>query len=45
MHDVTILRVTPKYIRDDLAESLREDTLVDVLDGVVHVFLGCRDAP
>ena len=40
MHDVTILRVAAQNVGYDLAESLREDTLVDVLDGIVHVFLG-----
>ena len=38
MHDVTILWVTALDIRDNLTESLWEDTLVDVFDGVVNVF-------
>ena len=41
MHDVTILWVASQDIRDNLAESLWEDTLVDVLDSVVNIFLCC----
>ena len=37
MHDVAVLRITTEDVGDYLAESLREDTLVDVLDGVVNV--------
>jgi hypothetical protein len=44
MHDITIVRITPENIGDDLTKSLREDTLIDVLDGIVHVFFGCTDA-
>ena len=39
MHDVAIVRVTSKNIWDYLAESLREDALVNVLDSVVNIFL------
>jgi hypothetical protein len=35
VHDVTVLGITAQNIRDDFAESLREDTFVDVFDGVV----------
>ena len=45
MHDVSVLRITPEDVWDNLAESLREDALVDVLDGVVHVFFRCTHAP
>ena len=41
MHDVAVLRVAAQNIRYNLAESLWEDTLVDVLDGVVNVLLCC----
>ena len=44
VHDITILRVTAQDIGDDFAESLREYTFVDVLNGVVHIFFGCADA-
>ena len=38
MHDVTILRVAPKDVGDNLTEGLREDAFVNVLDSVVYVF-------
>ena len=34
-----ILRVTAQNVGDNFAESLRENTFVDILDGVVHIFL------
>ena len=40
MHDITILGISAQDIRDDLAESLREDSLVNVLNSGVHVFFG-----
>ena len=43
MHNVTILWVAAQDIRYDLAESLWEDTLVDVLDSVVNIFLCCAN--
>jgi hypothetical protein len=39
MHDVAVIRISSQNIRDDLAESLRENTLVYVLDCVVYVLL------
>jgi len=44
MHNVAILRVTAQNVGDNFAESLRENTFVDVLDGVVHIFLRCADS-
>ena len=44
MHDVAILWIASEDVGDDFAEGLREDTLVYVFDGVVHVFLGGADA-
>jgi len=44
MHDIAILRVTAQDVGDNLAESLRVKTFVNVLDGGMHVFLGCTDA-
>ena len=44
MHDVTILWVASEYVRDNLAEGLRKDTLVDVFDSSMDVFLCGRDA-
>ena len=44
VHDVAILRVSAQYVGDNLAESPREDALVDVLDGVVNVFFRCAYA-
>lgn len=41
MHNVAVLWVTAQDIRYNLAESLWEDTLVDVLDSVVNIFLCC----
>ena len=38
MHDVTVLGITAEDVGDNLTECLGEDTLVDVLDGVVHIF-------
>ena len=43
VHNVAILWVTSQDIRDNLAESLWEDTLVDVLDSVVNIFLCCAN--
>jgi hypothetical protein len=44
MHDVTILRVAPQDIRDNLTESLWIESLVNVLDGCVDIFLCGTDA-
>ena len=44
MHDVAILRVSTQYVRDNLAEGLRENALVYILYGVVHILLGCAHA-
>ena len=44
MHDIAVFRIATEDVGDDLAESLGEDTLVDVLDSVVHIFLGGTDA-
>ena len=44
VHDVAVFRVTAQNVGDNLAECLREDTLIDVLDGVVYVLFGCRHA-
>jgi hypothetical protein len=44
MHNVTILRVSAKNIRNNLAESLWEDTFVNVLDSVVHILFGSTHA-
>lgn len=43
MHDITILWVATQDVRDNLTESLWEDSLVDVLDGVMYVFLRGTD--
>ncbi len=43
MHNVAVLWVTAQDIRYNLAESLWEDTLVDVLDSVVNIFLCCAN--
>jgi len=40
MHHQAIVRVACKVIRHDLAESLWEKTLVHMLYGAVHIFLG-----
>ena len=45
MHDVAPFGVAAQYVGDNLAESLREEAFVDVLDGVMHVLLSCRHAP
>ena len=39
MHDVAILGIAAQDVGDDLAESLRIEALVDVTDGIVHIFL------
>jgi hypothetical protein len=44
MHDVTVLRIAAENFWNYLAECLREDSLVDVLDGVVYVLLRGRNA-
>jgi hypothetical protein len=44
VHDVTILRISSQDIWDNLTESLWENTFIDVLDGVVYIFLRCRYA-
>jgi hypothetical protein len=44
VHDVTVLGVTAQDIGDDLTEGLGIKTFVNVLDGVVHILLGCRYA-
>ena len=38
MHDVAVVGIAPEDVGDNLAESLWEKALVDVLDGVVYVF-------
>ena len=43
MHDVTILWVASEDVGDDFAECLREDSLVNVFDSVVYVFLCGRN--
>jgi hypothetical protein len=40
MHDVAVLRIATEDVRNDLAECFRENSLVNVLDSVVDVFLG-----
>ena len=44
MHDVAVFRISAENVRNDFTECLREDTLVDVLDSVMHILLGCRHA-
>jgi hypothetical protein len=44
MHDVAVLRVAAENVRNDLAECLREDSLVDVFDSVVDIFLRSGNA-
>jgi hypothetical protein len=44
MHDVAVLRIAAENVRNDLAECLWEDSLVDVFDCVVDIFLRSRDA-
>ena len=45
MHDAAILRITSQYVGYYLTESLGEQTLVNVLDSVVNVLLGCAHTP
>jgi hypothetical protein len=40
MHDVAVLRIAAENVRNDLAECFWENSLVDVLDSVVDIFLG-----
>ena len=40
VHDVAPLGVAAQDVGNDFAESLRKDTFVNVLDGVVHILLG-----
>ena len=44
MHDVAVFWVASQHVGDNLAECLREDALVYVLNGAVYVFLGRRYA-
>ena len=44
VHDVSPLGVTTEYVWDYLAESVRKDAFVDVLDSVVHILLRGRDS-
>ena len=44
MHYITIFRVAAQYVGYNLAECLREDTFVNVLYGVVHIFFRCAYA-
>ena len=44
MHNVAIFRITAQDIGDNLAESLRIKTLVNVLYSIVYVFLGGADS-
>ena len=39
MHDVAVFGIASEDVGNDFAESLRIKALVDVLDGVVHIFL------
>jgi hypothetical protein len=41
VHDVAVGGVTAQQVGDNLAESIREKSLVDILDGVVNVLLRC----
>ena len=40
MHDVAILRIASQNVGNNFAESLWEDSLVNILDGIMHIFLG-----
>jgi hypothetical protein len=40
MHDVAILGVAAQNVGDYLTKSLREKSLVYVLDGIMHIFFG-----
>mmetsp|Transcript_41222 Transcript_41222/g.78741 ORF Transcript_41222/g.78741 Transcript_41222/m.78741 type:complete len:218 (-) Transcript_41222:204-857(-) len=42
MHDIAIFLVTAQIIRNDLAERLREDALVNVFDCCVNILFGSR---
>ena len=44
MHDVAIFGVAAQDVGDNFAEGFGEDTLVDIFDGVVHIFFRCRHA-
>jgi hypothetical protein len=44
MHDVTIERIATQDIRHNFTKSLGIQTLVNVFDGLVHIFLGCGNA-
>ena len=39
MHNVAILCIAAQQIGDNLAESVGVETLVDILDGIVHILL------
>ena len=39
MHYVAVFGISSKNVGNDFTECFREDSLVDVLDGVVHIFL------
>ena len=44
MHDVAIVGITAEDVGDNLTESLRIETFVDVLDSSMDVLLGGRDS-
>jgi hypothetical protein len=44
MHNIAIRFIISQYIGDDLTESLRVDSFVDILDGIVHIFFRGRNA-
>jgi hypothetical protein len=42
MHDVAIPGISAQYIGYDLAKRIGEEALVNVPDGLVHIFFGGR---
>ena len=44
MHDIAVVWISPENIGNNLTESPGIESLVDILDGVVHVFLGRGNA-
>jgi hypothetical protein len=40
MHNVAVIGIAPQQVGDNLAESIGEETLVYILDGVVNVLFG-----
>jgi len=45
MHNEAVVVISGKVVRYNFAESLREQALIYILDGVVHVFLRGRNTP